>query len=82
VVQLYVRSPEPKVDCAIKDLRGFCRVTLTPNQRRAVTFELRPRDLARYSPEQKRFVVEPGEYEILVGASSADIRQSLEVTVQ
>jgi beta-glucosidase len=54
-------------------LRGFERVRLAPGQARQVEFILRPDDLSLLNREMKR-VVEPGEFEIMVGASSTDIR--------
>jgi beta-glucosidase len=75
VVQLYARAVAPKLPMPLKQLRGFERVSLTPGEQRRVTFRLAPaEDFAHYDVAGKAFVVDPGEYEIQVGASSRDIR--------
>ncbi|HYG07140.1 MAG TPA: glycoside hydrolase family 3 C-terminal domain-containing protein [Stenotrophomonas sp.] len=75
VVQLYLKPLDPRRTRALKDLRGFSRVTLQPGEQREVSFTVQPeRDLRVYDAERKRYVVDPGKYEVQVGASSADIR--------
>jgi beta-glucosidase len=75
VVQLYVRHAQPKLRQAVKSLRGFERVRLAPGEERDVQFHLLPaKDFAHYDVEKKGYAVEPGPYEIQVGASSKDIR--------
>jgi beta-glucosidase len=82
VVQLYVRSVSPSRPMPIEQLRGFARVTLQPGERKRVTFRLRPvDDFAYYDETRKAFAVEPGLYELGVGASSRDIRQRAQVRV-
>jgi beta-glucosidase len=65
----------------VKELRGFTRIRLSPGETKRVDFKLGPEELALFDRTMKR-VVEPGKFDIMVGASSADIRQraSLEVT--
>ena len=71
VAQFYVRPPRgPK-----EELRAFRRVPLEPGAHARVAIDLAMRDLAHYDLQAKRDVVDPGRHEILVGASSADIRQ-------
>jgi beta-glucosidase len=72
VVQLYVRDPLASVARPVKELRGFVRVTLKPGEKRRVTFTLSAAQLAIWSPEGWR--IEAGKVEVMVGASSADIR--------
>ena len=75
VVQLYARAVAPKVPMPLKQLRGFERVSLRPGEQRRVTFRLTPaEDLAHYDVASKAFTVDPGEYEMQIGASSRDIR--------
>jgi beta-glucosidase len=75
VVQVYVRAVDPPVAMPSKELRGFRRIALGPGEQQEVRFELVPNSaLARYDEAQKTYVVDPGEYEIQVGASSQDIR--------
>jgi beta-glucosidase-like glycosyl hydrolase len=78
VVQLYVRDEVASVARPERQLVGFARVTLAPGERRTVRFRVHPSRLAFYDPEM-RFVVEPGTFHVMVGASAADIR--LEGTV-
>jgi beta-glucosidase len=74
VVQLYVRDVASSVPQARQQLRGFRRVHVPSGQQKTITLLLPVRDLAFYDEAQEQFVVEPGEFEIRVGASSSDIR--------
>jgi beta-glucosidase len=73
VVQLYIRETAASVTRPVKELKGFERVTLRPGEKRRVEFALTPQQLGFYNREL-RFVVEPGEFKIFVGNSSADER--------
>lgn len=73
-VQVYVRDPESSVFRPAKELKGFSKVDLQPNEVTTVSVELDRRAFAFYDVEQHDWVVEAGEFEILVGASSQDIR--------
>ncbi len=73
VVQLYVRDAVASVTRPVKELKGFCRVTLAAGESRTVTFHLAAAQLAFYD-RQMNYVVEPGKIEIMVGSSSDDIR--------
>jgi len=74
VVQLYVHDRECSVKRPEKELRGFKRVALRPGERQMVTFNLLREKLAFWDVKTHGFVVEPGGFEVLVGASSEDIR--------
>jgi len=74
VVQLYVHDVACSVKRPVKELRGFERIHLQPGEHKRVSFTLPGEQLAFYGVEQKRFVVEPGAFEVLVGSSSEDIR--------
>ncbi len=74
VVQLYVHDVEATVPRPVKELKGFEKVELAPGETKTVTFRLAERDLAFYDVVSKRWVVEPGEFDVLVGSSSRDIR--------
>jgi len=83
VVQLYLRPIEPRRERAAKELRGFQRVHLQPGEERELSFPLVPRtDLRVYDDAAGRYVVDPGEYEVQFGASSADIRATQRFTVK
>ena len=74
VVQLYVRGESSRVKVPHKQLQGFKRVTLAPGESRTVRFELPVSELAVWDVTRDRFCVQSGTYELMVGASSADIR--------
>lgn len=73
VVQLYVRDVLSSVTNYEKNLRGFERVTLLPNEQKVISFTLRKSDLILLNEDQK-WVVEPGEFHVMIGASSEDIK--------
>jgi beta-glucosidase len=74
VVQLYVKYPGSAVDRPMKELKGFQRVALNAGQTRSVRLNLKAEHLAYWSVSEKRFVVEPGKVELMIGSSSADIK--------
>ncbi len=80
VVQLYVQDKVSSVVTYDSVLRGFERVTLAPGETRTVSFELRPSHLEILDRNMNR-TVEPGEFEVRIGASSEDIRLRDTITV-
>ena len=80
IVQLYTRDLVSSVTTYEKNLRGFARVSLKPDETKAVSFVLTPHDLSLWDRNMK-FVVEPGRFRIMVGASSEDIRLSGEFDI-
>jgi len=74
VVQLYVSDKVSSLARPPKELKGFAKILLQPGESKVVSFVLDQRALSFYDPYQKRWVAEPGEFEILVGSSSRDIR--------
>lgn len=75
VVQLYVRPINPGALDAIKQLRGVNTVYLSPGEEKTLQFNLTGlNDFAIYDADKRHFVIKPGEYEVQLGASSADIR--------
>ncbi|WP_423177915.1 MULTISPECIES: glycoside hydrolase family 3 C-terminal domain-containing protein [unclassified Stenotrophomonas] len=82
VVQLYVRREHAGSGDAVQELRGFQRVQLAPGERRTVTFTLEAAQALRHYDEARAaYAVQPGAYEVRVGASSADIRAQGRFTV-
>jgi beta-glucosidase len=73
VVQLYFKDLVSSVTVYETQLRGFERVGLNPGETKTVKFSLSPSDFELMN-EKMQFVVEPGEFEILIGASSEDIK--------
>lgn len=82
VVQLYVADKESTVIRPVKELKGFEKVELAPGETKTVTFKLDKRAFAYYSVKIHDWHVETGAFEIMVGASSADIRVTKEVHVE
>ena len=74
VVQLYVQDVKASVERPAKELKGFAKISLKPGESKRVQFGLNDRSLAYYDAAQKKWVVEPGEFKVLVGSSSRDIR--------
>ena len=74
VAQLYVHAVASSVVRPAKELRGFQRLTLQPGEKRTFTFALPAAKLAFWDEKTHAFLVEPGAFELMVGASSADIR--------
>ncbi len=73
VAQLYIEDVVSSVATPAKQLRGFVKVMLQPGESKTCHFTLGPDDLALYDQDLHR-VVEPGQFHVMVGASSADIR--------
>lgn len=73
VVQLYVRDKYSSVIAYDSVLRGFERVSLNPGETKQVTFELTPEDL-QLLDRNMQWIVEPGDFEFMIGASSKDIK--------
>ncbi len=71
VVQMYIRDLVSSVTRPIKELKGFHRITLNPGETKTVALDITPDRLAFYDVNMK-YVVEPGEFEIMVGNSSRD----------
>ena len=73
VVQVYVRDTYASLVRPVKELKAFKRVTLQPKQRAVVSFAI-PVDMLNFTNRNKQRIVEPGEFEMIVGPSSTDIK--------
>ena len=82
VVQLYIADKESTVIRPIKELKGFEKVELASGEKKTVTFRLDKRAFAYYSVKIHDWHVETGAFDIMVGASSADIKLTKEVNVE
>lgn len=80
-IQLYVARLDSPVPCPEKELRDFCKIEIDPGQTKQVEFRLSQRAFAYFEQRLGDWYVPEGVYEILVGASSADIRLRSKVTV-
>ncbi|MBS7566666.1 glycoside hydrolase family 3 C-terminal domain-containing protein [Mucilaginibacter sp. Bleaf8] len=80
-VQLYVSKGNSVVQRAEKELKAFKKVMVEPGKTTTVTLSLSAKDLAYYNVKAKGWTVEPGQYKLLAGASSRDIRQVGTITI-
>jgi beta-glucosidase len=74
VVQIYVRDAESQLERPAKELKAFASVALEPGEHKRVRLPLTRESLAYFDDRSNEWVAEAGEFEILVGASSQDIR--------
>ncbi|AZS14124.1 beta-glucosidase family protein [Paenibacillus lutimineralis] len=82
IVQLYVRDVQSTVLRPEKELKGFQKIFLEPGASRAVTFHLDHRAFSYYNVDINSWHVETGEFEILIGKSSAEIELAQKVMVR
>lgn len=82
VVQLYVRFPNSEVDRPQKALKGFTRAHIPSGESRAVSIPLRAEELQHWDADRQAFVLEKGQVQLLVGASSEDIRLKGDIEVK
>ncbi|MBD5086593.1 MAG: glycosyl hydrolase [Clostridiales bacterium] len=82
IVQLYVNDVESTVYTPYQQLKGFEKVELKAGEKKTVTFELDKRSFAFYNTEAQDWQVESGEFKIMIGASSRDIRLTESVEVK
>ncbi|WP_114938206.1 glycoside hydrolase family 3 N-terminal domain-containing protein [Mucilaginibacter endophyticus] len=73
VVQLYLRDVIASVTTPVKSLKGFKRINLKPGESGTVQFKIDNKELMLWNRQMKQ-VVEPGEFKVMVGSSSEDIR--------
>jgi beta-glucosidase len=74
VVQLYVRDVESSLVRPEKELKAFAKIALKPGETKTVRFTLGQGDLSYYDPRRRQWIAEAGEFEVLIGSSSRDIR--------
>ncbi|MCK4296038.1 MAG: beta-glucosidase BglX [Candidatus Marinimicrobia bacterium] len=72
VVQLYIHDLVASVTRPVKELKGFRRITLAPNENIKVKFVLHPEQLGFYNCEME-YITEPGKFEVMVGGNSVDL---------
>jgi beta-glucosidase len=74
VAELYIHQENPTLPRPLKELKGFKKVLLNPGEKQTVSIPLDVRSFAFYDPAQAGWVSEAGNFKILVGSSSRDIR--------
>jgi beta-glucosidase len=81
VVELYVNDPVSSLPRAPKELKAFSKVQLKAGESKEIEITLNENAFHFYNPEKKQWVVEPGEFNILIGSSSKDIRLQKKINV-
>jgi beta-glucosidase len=81
VVQLYIRDEQARLQRPEKELKAFAKVSLKPGERKTVTLSVGRDELAYYDDLAREWVAEAGVFEVLVGASSRDIRATASFTL-
>lgn len=76
IVQLYIHDERCSLPRPEKELKGFAKVDLAPDEEQTITFKVGKEELSFYDDHKGNWIVEPGVFEALVGASSDDIRLS------
>ncbi|HCC71220.1 MAG TPA: glycosyl hydrolase, partial [Bacteroidales bacterium] len=81
VVQLYIKAHDRKVFTPEKELKAFDKIYLKPGETKTVILALDKHAFAFYHTNQKKWIVAGGQYEILIGSSSRDIRLNDQITI-
>jgi beta-glucosidase len=74
VVELYVHEDHAQIDRPVHELKAFQRVELQPGETKTVEFTLNRPALSYWDPKSKDWQIDPGTFEVQIGASSRDIR--------
>lgn len=82
IVQLYISDLKSSLPRPVKELKGFSKIRLAPGQTETVTFEVGRDALAFFDDKAHEWVVEPGKFEAIIGASSADIRSKVAFEIE
>ncbi|WP_428331566.1 beta-glucosidase family protein [Mucilaginibacter sp.] len=80
-VQLYISKTGSKVERAEKELKAFKKIMISPGVTAKVSLTVPVKDLAYYDERTGKWIVEPGEYKVLAGTSSRDIRETVNLKV-
>lgn len=80
VVQLYIQQKSESLKLPQKQLKAFQRINLKKGETKTVSFQLRRKDLSFWN-DKNEFVMEPGDIQILIGASSEDVRQTISINI-
>lgn len=82
VAQLYVSDTECSVDRPVKELKEFAKVELEPGEVKTISWTLTDEAFSYFDEASHSWVKEPGEFEILIGSASDDIRTTASVTLK
>lgn len=78
IVQLYIRDMKSSLSRPLKELKDFKKVVIAPGQTVEVEFEITPDDLMYFDADRHEWVAEAGDFKVLIGASSSDIRATVD----
>ena len=79
IIQLYIRDVESSVERPLKELKGFKKIKLKPNEKQTIKFEVTKEDLSFFDENNNCWKAEKGLFNILIGSSSRDIRLQGEI---
>lgn len=82
VAQLYISPESPKVSRPARELKDFAKVNLMPGETKTVSMILDANSFSYFNTGKKSFVVDGGNYDVLIGASSRDIRLNQTISIQ
>ncbi|MCP4763030.1 MAG: glycosyl hydrolase, partial [archaeon] len=82
IIQIYVRDIESSVLRPDKELKNFNKIELKPNETKTVEFSLLPEDFMFYDEKSHNWVLEEGEFEVLIGKSSKDIVKKYSINIK
>ena len=77
IVQFYISDIKSSLLRPVKELKGFRKVRLMPGETTTIKYEVTPEHLQFFDDTAHRWVAEPGKFELLIGASSTDIRRKV-----
>ena len=77
IVQLYIHDVKSTLPRPVKELKGFCKVQLAPGETKKAVFTICKNDLSFFDDTQRKWIAEPGAFEVLIAASATDIRSKL-----
>ena len=80
IVQLYIRDVVASISRPVKELKGFQRIHLNAGESKTVTFTITP-DLLKFYDYNLNFVLEPGDFDIMIGPNSRDVKK-MTITVE
>ena len=82
VVQAYVQDVQSSLVRPMKELKAFQKVALQPGETKVVKLTIDKRGMSFYDDTKKAWVAEPGQFNVLIGASSQDIKGTVSFTLQ
>ncbi len=78
IVQLYIQDEKSSLPRPLKELKGFKKVNVSPGHTTDVTFTITPDDLKFFDDTKHEWIVESGKFKAIIGASSTDIRSTVQ----